>query len=126
MIAVDSDESPSEDLDANIYFKNVDYEITDQTLFDIFSYIGEIKSLHIVRDAKGRSRGFGFMSYYSPMHAQRAILELNGKFLGRKPIIVMLHIRKEERRMMKRIFQDHAERNAGTGVYHIGFLSFIA
>ena len=98
------------DEDANIYFKNVDYEITDHALFDIFAYIGEIKSLHIVRDAKGRSRGFGFMSYHTSAEAQRAILELNGKFLGRKPILVMLHIRKEDRRTMKRMFQEHAEK----------------
>ena len=41
------------------------------------------------------------MSYFTLEHAQRAVEEINGKFLGRKPVIVMFHIRKEERRMMK-------------------------
>lgn len=87
--------------DPNIYFKNIDYDFNESDLAQLFSYIGEIKSLYIVRDGKGRSRGFGFMSYFSYEHAKRAILELNGKFFGRKPIIVMFHIRKEERRLLK-------------------------
>ena len=88
-------------MEPNIYFKNIDYDYTEKDISQIFSYIGNIKSLYIVRDSKGRSRGFGFMSYFTLEHAQRAVEEINGKFLGRKPVIVMFHIRKEERRMMK-------------------------
>ena len=47
--------------DANLYIKNIDYDISDEVLYTIFSKIGEITSHHIVRDAMKRSRGFGFM-----------------------------------------------------------------
>jgi hypothetical protein len=33
--------------------------------------------------------------------AKRAIVELNGRFIGKKPIVVMLHIKKEQRRVQK-------------------------
>jgi RNA recognition motif-containing protein len=100
----------------NIYVKNIDYDITDKMLHDFFRYIGEIRSLHIVRDPRGRSRGFGFLTYSSAEQALRAIVELNGKFLGRKPIVVMLHIRKEERRAMKRMVHGGPESMAYDGV----------
>jgi polyadenylate-binding protein len=93
----------TESSNTNIYVKNIDYDITDKILFDCFSYIGEIRSLHIVRDPRGRSRGFGFLTFSSAEMALQAINEMNGKFLGRKRILVMLHIRKEDRRAMKRI-----------------------
>jgi RNA recognition motif-containing protein len=47
--------------DANLYIKNIDYDISDEDLYSVFSKIGEITSHHIVRDAMKRSRGFGFM-----------------------------------------------------------------
>lgn len=83
--------------DANIYFKNVDYDVADQTLIELFRTVGDVISLHVVRDSKGRSRGFGFMGYIQYEHAQRAISELNGRLVGRKAIVVMPHVRKEER-----------------------------
>jgi RNA recognition motif-containing protein len=47
--------------DANLYIKNIDYDISDETLYNVFSKLGEITSHHIVRDTMKRSRGFGFM-----------------------------------------------------------------
>ena len=47
--------------DANLYIKNIDYDISDDALYSVFSQLGEITSHHIVRDANKRSRGFGFM-----------------------------------------------------------------
>ena len=47
--------------DANLYIKNIDYDISDDTLYNVFSKYGEITGHHIVRDAMKRSRGFGFM-----------------------------------------------------------------
>ena len=47
--------------DANLYIKNIDYDISDEALYNVFSKLGEITSHHIVRDTMKRSRGFGFM-----------------------------------------------------------------
>jgi RNA recognition motif-containing protein len=47
--------------DCNLYVKNIDYDISEEMLYAIFSQMGEITSHHIVRDVNGRSRGFGFM-----------------------------------------------------------------
>jgi polyadenylate-binding protein len=47
--------------ECNLYIKNIDYDISDDVLYSVFSQIGDITSHHIVRDANNRSRGFGFM-----------------------------------------------------------------
>jgi polyadenylate-binding protein len=66
---VDDDEGADEQkdisipeiVDCNLYIKNIDYEISDDHLFKIFSPLGNITSHHIVRDSNLRSRGFGFL-----------------------------------------------------------------
>ena len=47
--------------DANLYIKNIDYDITDDMLYNVFCQMGDITTHHIVRDSNKRSRGFGFM-----------------------------------------------------------------
>ena len=47
--------------EATLYIKNIDYDISDDALYSVFSQLGEITSHHIIRDATKRSRGFGFM-----------------------------------------------------------------
>jgi hypothetical protein len=45
-------------------------------------------------------------SYRSADQAKRAIVELNGRFIGKKPIVVMLHIKKEQRRLQKQLMHE--------------------
>jgi hypothetical protein len=45
-------------------------------------------------------------SYKTSESARIAIAELNGKFIGKKPIVVMLHIRKEQRKQLKKLIPD--------------------
>jgi hypothetical protein len=45
--------------DANLHINNIDYDISDDVLYNIKSQLGEITSHHIVRDATKKSRGFG-------------------------------------------------------------------
>jgi hypothetical protein len=44
-------------------------------------------------------------SFRTADQAKRAIIELNGRFIGKKPIVVMLHIKKEQRRLQKHLLQ---------------------
>mmetsp|Transcript_30325 Transcript_30325/g.28970 ORF Transcript_30325/g.28970 Transcript_30325/m.28970 type:complete len:288 (+) Transcript_30325:265-1128(+) len=86
---------------ANLYIRNIDFDISNEALCNVFSQIGEITSHHIVKGANQKSRGFGFMSYRTPEQAQRAITELGGRYIGKKAIVVMLHVKKEDRRSGK-------------------------
>ncbi|KAL7521532.1 hypothetical protein ACHAWX_006205 [Stephanocyclus meneghinianus] len=83
----------------NLYVKNLDDTVTDDTLRDEFSSMGTITSARVMRDLKtGVSRGFGFVCYSTPEDATRAVNEMNGKIVCGKPIFVALAQRRDVRR----------------------------
>jgi polyadenylate-binding protein len=95
----------------NLYVKNLDDSVTDDTLRDEFSAMGTITSARVMRDLKtGVSRGFGFVCYSTPEDATRAVNEMNGKIVCGKPIFVALAQRRDVRRA-----QLEAAHNQGRG-----------
>lgn len=54
-------------------------QANEEELFNLFSPIGDILDLKIVRSTSGKSRGCAFVTYANDKHAQQAITELNGK-----------------------------------------------
>ncbi|KAG8368411.1 hypothetical protein BUALT_Bualt15G0042700 [Buddleja alternifolia] len=83
---------------SNLYVKNLDDNIGDEQLKELFSQFGSITSCKVMRDPKGISRGSGFIAFASPEEASRALSEMNGKIIGNKPLYVALAQRKEDRR----------------------------
>jgi len=82
----------------NLYVKNLEDDIDDAKLKEIFAPFGEIVSCVVMRDDKNVSRGFGFVCFVSADDAAKALNELNSKIIGAKPIYVNRAQRKEERR----------------------------
>lgn len=81
----------------NLYVKNIDDTVTEETFKEAFTPFGTITSARIMRGEDGVSRGFGFICFSSPEEATRAVAEMNGKMLRAKPVVVTLHQRKEHR-----------------------------
>merc|ERR1712216_949561 len=104
----------------NLYVKNLDEGLDDETFTKEFAEHGQITSCKIMRDDKGQAKGFGFVSYTTAEEATRAVTEMNGKIIGGKPIYVALAQRKEQRRaqleaqMAQRVQQSRMQ-NAGPG-----------
>ncbi|XP_061364072.1 polyadenylate-binding protein 2-like [Gastrolobium bilobum] len=82
----------------NLYLKNLDDNISDEKLKEMFSDFGTITSCKIMRDPHGISRGSGFVAFSTSEEASRALGEMNGKMIAGKPLYVALAQRKEERR----------------------------
>ncbi|CAF1218815.1 unnamed protein product [Rotaria sordida] len=82
----------------NLYISNLDDTIDDERLKKEFSKFGTITSARVMAE-NGRSRGFGFVSFSTTDEAAKAITEMNGSFVGSKPLYVALAQRKKERRM---------------------------
>lgn len=83
----------------NLYVKNLDDTIDDESLREKFSMYGTITSAKVMTDEEGRSKGFGFVCFGSQPEATCAVTELNGRVLGSKPLYVALAQRKEERKI---------------------------
>lgn len=110
----------------NLYVKNLDDSINDDSLRDAFKQFGTITSAKVITDLDdrrnypngvsvpegeddgpptpadgkktGRSKGFGFVCFSSPEEATKAVTEMNGRILGGKPLYVGLAQRKEDRK----------------------------
>ncbi|KAM4610101.1 polyadenylate-binding protein 1-like [Polymixia lowei] len=106
----------------NVYIKNFGEDYTDENLKEVFSKFGKTLSVRVMKDERGRSRGFGFVNYCSHEDAQKAVEEMNGKELNGK----VLYVGRAQKRMerqgeLKRKFdlikQDRMQRYQGVNLY---------
>ncbi|KAK9111156.1 hypothetical protein Scep_018675 [Stephania cephalantha] len=83
---------------SNLYLKNLDDTVNDDKLKEMFSEFGAITSCKVMLDPQGQSKGSGFVAFSTPEEATRAVNEMNGKMIGKKPLYVAFAQRKEERK----------------------------
>lgn len=70
-----------------LYISNLEEEINEQILYNIFSAYGHIVGVKIMRHLINRkSRGFAFITYKNQKSAERALKEMNGKTIFRNKI----------------------------------------
>ena len=73
----------------NIYVGNLSYNVTDDSLKEMFSEFGEVESAKVIIDRfTNRSKGFGFVEMPSNSEADQAIKALNGKMIDGRNIKV--------------------------------------
>lgn len=82
--------------ESNLYIKNLDDQIDDNKLYELFSKYGKIISAKVMKDENNFSKGFGFVCYSTPEEAQKAFNE-NGRMHFTKPLYVALAQRREIR-----------------------------
>ncbi|XP_045913311.1 embryonic polyadenylate-binding protein A-like isoform X8 [Micropterus dolomieu] len=57
----------------NVYIKNFGEDYTDEKLKEVFSVFGRTLSVRVMKDERGRSRGFGFVNYANHEDAQKGV-----------------------------------------------------
>jgi RNA recognition motif-containing protein len=63
----------------NIYVGNLDYNLTEEELQNLFEEYGAVSVVKIIKDRDtGRAKGFGFVEMDDESEGQTAIDELNG------------------------------------------------
>jgi len=86
----------------NVYIKNLDSTITDETLGKEFSQFGPIISAKVMTHANGQSRGFGFVSFENPKDAATAIEKKHNTYYFSKPLHCEWAQKKDERQLSLR------------------------
>jgi len=72
-----------------LYVGNLPYEVGEAELQELFSRVGPVDSVSIVRDmATGRARGFAFVEMGTDEAAQSAINDLNASELNGRSLTV--------------------------------------
>ena len=66
----------------NLYVKNLDESVTDETLQEVFGAVGTLSSAVVMKDDEGKSKGFGFVNYEKSEDAHAAVEKLNGHKQG--------------------------------------------
>ena len=81
-----------------LYVGNLSYTSTENQLRDLFSQVGEIKEVAVIKDREtGKSKGFGFVEMMTDEAAQEAIKRFNGFSLDNRPLTVNEARPREER-----------------------------
>ena len=81
-----------------LYVGNLSYNVTNQSLEDLFAEFGAVKSAQVVMDRDtGRSKGFGFVEMADDNGANAAIQGLNEKQHDGRPLTVNEARPREER-----------------------------
>ncbi|KAM4563946.1 polyadenylate-binding protein 1-like [Odontesthes bonariensis] len=106
----------------NVYVKNFGEDYTDGKLKEVFSAFGKTLSVRVMKDEKGRSRGFGFVNYAHHEDAQKAVDEMNGKEIDGKVLYAgraqkRLERQGELKRKFDQIKQDRIQRYQGVNLY---------
>ena len=72
-----------------LYVGNLPYSTTEDQLMELFSRVGKVDSVRVMRDmATGRARGFAFVEMGSDDDAQKAISELHEHQLDGRALVV--------------------------------------
>lgn len=75
--------------DAKLFVGGLSFRTTEDGLREAFAAHGEVSDVRIITDREtGRSRGFGFVSYYNESDAESALSKLQGHNLDGRAIRV--------------------------------------
>ncbi|TRZ53023.1 RNA-binding protein [bacterium] len=75
-------------MNKKLFVGNLDFEVKDVELEELFKTIGKVLTADIVRFFDKKSKGFGFVEMETVEEAQKAIEKLNGSEFRRRKIIV--------------------------------------
>ncbi|XP_050266693.1 polyadenylate-binding protein 2-like [Quercus robur] len=74
----------------SLYVGDLDVNVSDSQLYDLFSQVGQVVSVRVCRDlSTRRSLGYGYVNYSNPQDAARSLNLLNFTPLNNKPIRIM-------------------------------------
>ncbi|KAI9208800.1 uncharacterized protein BJ171DRAFT_405830, partial [Polychytrium aggregatum] len=74
---------------AHIFVGDLSAEVNDAVLAKAFSAFGSMSDARVMWDLNsGKSRGYGFVSFREKSDAEQAIAQMNGEWLGSRPIRV--------------------------------------
>lgn len=104
-----------------LYVGNLFFEVTTSELEAEFGRYGTITNSRIVTDARGQSKGFGYIEFSEQSAAEQAIRQLDQKVFQGRRMAVQYHIRRD------RATRDRAQTpaiNAPSKTLFIGNMSY--
>lgn len=79
---------PWPDKDFRLFAGNLDPATNDDQLFQHFAKYASLNQVRVIRDNKGNSKGYGFVSFSNALECAKALREQDQTWLGSRPIRV--------------------------------------
>eukprot|EP00927_Polykrikos_kofoidii_P018956 TRINITY_DN18822_c0_g1_i1.p1 TRINITY_DN18822_c0_g1~~TRINITY_DN18822_c0_g1_i1.p1 ORF type:complete len:1348 (+),score=259.46 TRINITY_DN18822_c0_g1_i1:127-4044(+) len=71
-----------------VYVSNLDWSVSEQVLYRIFSDVDGLKEVRLVRDFLRRSKGFAYIEFYKSEQVALAVETFNGHEINKRPMKV--------------------------------------
>merc|ERR1719478_1236074 len=79
------DDWPKEDY--RLFTGDLGNEVTDDLLANAFRKFGSFQKAKVIRDKRtGKTKGYGFVSFSAPEDMVAALRDVNGKYVGNRPV----------------------------------------
>lgn len=76
-------------MEVKLYVGNLSYETTEDELRSLFTQVGTVNDVALIKDRDtGSSKGFAFVTMSSQDEANKAIQQFNGRSLGNRELKV--------------------------------------
>ncbi|KAG2334632.1 hypothetical protein Bca52824_005812 [Brassica carinata] len=72
----------------SLYLANLDPQVSDEAMIQIFSGFGKIIRSVRAKDFRGESRGFAFIEFESSDSAEQAVEHMDGRLIGQRILCV--------------------------------------
>ncbi|XP_075509365.1 uncharacterized protein LOC142545848 [Primulina tabacum] len=73
--------------DYRLFCGDLGNEVNDDVLSKVFTRLPSFNMARVVRDKRtGKTKGYGFVSFSNPADVVAALKEINGKYVGNRPI----------------------------------------
>ena len=87
----------------NLFFKNIPKTTTPREVYEYFMKFGDISSCKITEDENGNHFGYGYITFYKPEDAQRALEESKDKKIFENNIMEISYFQKRNERLLNSI-----------------------
>jgi RNA recognition motif-containing protein len=85
---LDEGKSPKFMGDMKLYVGNIAFASREEDIFQLFSEIGKVGDVALVRDDTGKNRGFGFVTMREKEDGEKAIAALDGQEVNGRNLAV--------------------------------------
>ena len=90
-------------MDTKLYVGNLSYSATEDDLLALFSEVGNVVSVTLIKDREsGQNKGFGFIEMSNQVDAETAINRFNGYRMGGRELKVNIARPREPREQGRR------------------------